>query len=135
MRLFRSFAIVAAVTLAVTSSALAQGANALTGVWQGAFWGGNQQTTVFTATLNDEPGPGFSGSIVEGNVFGERGTPFLLSTVTGRTNGDVVSFSKTYDGTAGATHTVRYEGRMQSSRRITGTWTIDGNSGNFELAR
>lgn len=135
MKLLRTFALAAAMTLAVTSSAIAQGANSLTGVWQGAFWGGSQQTTVFTVTLNDEPGPGFSGSIVEANVFGERGTPFLLSTVTGRVNGDVVSFSKTYDGTAGVTHTVRYEGRLQSSRRITGTWNADGNTGNFELAR
>lgn len=135
MKLLRTFAIAAVVALAATSSALAQGADSLSGVWQGAFWGGNQQATTFTVTLNDEPGPAFSGSIVEVNVFGERGTPFLLSTVTGRVNGDSVSFSKTYDGTAGVTHTVRYEGRLQSSRRITGTWSADGNSGNFELAR
>lgn len=128
-------ALVIAASLAFAPAAFAQGAGDLSGVWQGVYWGAATQATTFQATLDDKPGPAFSGSIVEPNTFGNTESPFLLATVDGAVRAGRVTFLKTYDGTAGASHTVNYDGRIISDRRIVGTWQIDGTSGQFELAR
>jgi len=112
-------------------------ANDLNGVWQGAYWGGAQgsQGTLFQATIVDPPGAGLSGSIVETNSFGQEGLPFLLATIQGVVSGQSISFTKTYDGTAGVSHSVTYEGQVQNDRRITGVWTAGELQGSFEMAR
>ncbi len=80
--------------------------------------------------------PDLAGSIVEDNGFGEQGSPFLLSTLTGETRGGAISFTKTYDGTGGVSHSVTYTGEVLSDgRRIVGSWSVEGMTGQFELAR
>ncbi|HVY85526.1 MAG TPA: hypothetical protein VG943_10365 [Caulobacterales bacterium] len=115
--------------------AFAQGVNNLSGVWQGVFWGAGNTPTSFQITLRDDPGPGFSGSTVETNNFGDVEAPFLLATLQGQVQGAQVSFVKTYDGTGSVSHSVSYRGRLVSDRRIVGTWSLDGASGPFEMAR
>ncbi len=134
MRGLRS-AIVASAMLALAGPAAGQGGDTLSGVWQGVYWAGGNETTEFQATIVDFQGPGLQGSMAEPNTFGDSSSRFLLSTFAGNAIGGVVSFTKTYDGTAGVGHSVNYSGRLISDRHIVGSWQIDGTVGSFEMAR
>jgi hypothetical protein len=47
-----------------------------------------------------------------------------------------VTFTKTYDGTGGVSHSVRYEGRINAEGdTITGVWRINQQEGRFEMRR
>jgi hypothetical protein len=122
----------AALIAALATPAAAQ---SLEGVWQGAYWGGGNQPTTFQATIADPAGPGFSGTMLETNTFSADQVAFLLSTFDGVAQGENVSFIKTYDGTGGAVHSVTYQGRIDSPRRIVGTWSLGETTGQFELVR
>ena len=139
MNFFKALVFAAALSGAIIVTApppaMAQASSTLSGVWRGVYWGGDNQVTQFQATLR-QTGGALSGSIVEDNNFSAEHIPFLLATISGSANGDTVSFTKTYDGTGGASHTVNYTGRILSNgRRIAGTWSIGATSGQFELAR
>ncbi|HWA01848.1 MAG TPA: hypothetical protein VG841_16190 [Caulobacterales bacterium] len=110
-------------------------ADDLSGVWQGLYWGAGNQPTLFQVTLHDDAGPGFTGSTVELNNFGNEGDPFLLATLEGEVSDANITFTKTYDGTGAISHSVRYSGQIVSDRRIVGTWAAGGASGQFEMAR
>lgn len=110
-------------------------ADDLSGVWQGVYWGGDNQATAFQTTLRDTPGPAIEGSTVEINNFGDQQAPFLLATLSGEVQGDQITFTKSYDGTGSVSHAVTYRGRLVSDRRIVGTWSIGKTSGAFEMAR
>ncbi|MEJ0059716.1 MAG: hypothetical protein WDM79_09165 [Terricaulis sp.] len=127
--------LLAASVLCVAVTAPAMAYENLSGVWQGVYWGPSNQAVEFQATITDVPGPGFTGSIVEPNTFGDPASPMLLATLQGRAAGESVSFTKTYDGTAGQSHTVQYTGTLLSDRHIVGTWSLAGATGQFELAR
>lgn len=126
----------AAAPAPVTQPALAQSyGRQLSGEWRGVYFQGPaEQAVEFTAVLRERDGA-LTGSTLERNVFGDASSFWLFATVSGRVNGQTVSWAKTYDGTAGQSHTVRYEGRILSDRRIVGTWTLSGASGRFEMAR
>lgn len=138
MRILKQVLTVFAIVLAMAFAppAHAQTYQTLEGVWQGAYWGAGNARTQFQATLRDPAGPAFSGSMAEQNNFGTPDAVFLVSTLQGQASGASVSFTKRYDGTGGQTHAVTYSGQLQpGGRRIIGTWTLRGASGQFEMAR
>ena len=103
--------------------------------WQGVYAGEGNAPTTFTATLSIS-GNRVAGTMVEPNTFGEQDVVFLLSDVAGTVNGERVVFIKTYDGSGGVSHSVRYEGVLSSNgRRIAGSWSLDGARGTFEMVR
>ena len=76
-----------------------------------------------------------AGSVVEPNTFGDETSRNLYAHFDGRIIGDSVSWTKQYDGTAGASHSVRYDGVLdRAANRISGQWTIVGSSvGDFHI--
>ena len=106
------------------------GSQTLTGVWQGLYSQTGEQTP-FTATLM-ELGPHLSGTTHE-VVRDEE----LFATVEGRREGQAVRFVKTYDGSGGRTHSIRYEGRLSADgTEIEGRWTVSERwSGTFLMIR
>jgi hypothetical protein len=135
MGAFRHLVAALVLCAAMSGPAMAQSYETLSGVWRGVYWGAGNPAVEFQTTLTDGPGPGFAGSIVEANTFGDPAAPLLLATVQGRVAGDSVTFTKTYDGTGGQAHAVQYSGTLVSDRHIVGTWTVGGVTGQFELAR
>lgn len=135
MRMLKICAVAAALSFASVGAALAQSADDLSGRWLGAYWGGGNQATTFDATIVDPEGPEFSGTMVETNTLSAEQVAFLLSRFEGVVEGKSVRFTKTYDGTGGLSHSVSYEGEMESPRRIVGTWRIGETVGQFELVR
>lgn len=108
----------------------------LSGEWQGEFWGPQAQRTQFSAVLQ-EAGGVFSGSLSEPNTFAIGAGSALYANLSGamQENGRI-SFSKTYDGTGGVSHTVYYEGQIDEARSIiAGTWSVGSNSGEFRMQR
>ena len=113
----------------------AQNANtALSGVWQGSYGYTDSRAPVsfiLEATVADDR---LSGTISEPNTFGTPGVAFLHAYVQGSIDGDVVQFTKTYDGTGGQSHSVQYNGVVdRSNRQITGTWRLQGSGGQFTM--
>ena len=98
----------------------------LTGVWNGLYSYANavQPESSFTAVLFDTAGQ-LSGTIHETMMLtGGRATP-ASAFVEGAAIGTQVTFSKTYDGTNGQTHTVTYEGQLSGDAgEIEGTWQV-----------
>ena len=110
--------------------------SSLSGQWTGIYAGGGNEPTSFEG-LFAQAGANISGSMFEYNGFGDTAAAaYLTSTISGTVQGDLVRFTKTYDGTGGVSHAVHYEGRLVSNgRRIRGTWNADGASGGFEMVR
>ena len=103
--------------------------------WQGVYAGAGNTPTTFTATLSIS-GNRLSGTMVEPNTFGAQDVVYLLADVAGTVNGERVVFIKTYDGSGGVSHSVRYDGVLSANgRRIAGTWSLDGARGTFEMVR
>jgi hypothetical protein len=134
MRVLKALAIAGILALAPTAQA--QQAIDLSGVWQGAFWGAQTEATGFQVTFDDgAPGGDFAGSAVEANTFGDSTTRFLQATLQGNVRAGRFSMLKTYDGVGGVSHAVTYTGTLVSERRIVGTWSVEGASGQFEIVR
>jgi hypothetical protein len=112
----------------------------LTGVWEGRYEypaETGQGPVTFTLVLIQDGGR-VTGMIREPNTFGERPDPWLHATFDGRYSSRELSFTKTYDGTAGASHDVEYKGQITADGDSVerGTWTIPGSlSGTFMLRR
>jgi hypothetical protein len=135
MRVLKALAV--ASMLAVAPAAMAQSQTVdLTGVWQGAFWSGDGQATLFQITFDDgEPGGNFTASVVEPNTFGNETSRFLQATVQGTVSDGRLSMLENYDGVGGVAHAVAYNGVVLSERRIVGIWNVQGGSGQFEIVR
>ncbi len=135
---FAALAMAAPLHAALSTPAAAQSNQSavnLTGAWRGVYAGDGNANTEFTATLSSL-GSRVSGTMVEPNTFGSGDVAFLLSSVSGQISGTSVRFVKTYDGSGGQSHSVRYDGEVSANgRRITGTWTTGGVSGVFEMVR
>lgn len=110
--------------------------NTIAGEWQGVYgYEGRPEAVPFNATIGVDRGR-VRGTTIERNTFGAPGAMFLPAIIAGERRGDHVRFSKTYDGTAGQSHTVLYEGDIAAGgRRIVGRWSLAGQSGPFEMAR
>lgn len=114
----------------------------LTGVWHGLYtYPRELQPVYFMATLIQSGGH-LSGTTHEAEK-GEDGAPLaLFAMIGGARSGASVVFSKTYDGSAGWTHDVAYDGRLDDAEdEIEGRWTIaptaerPGLSGRFMMMR
>lgn len=134
--LFMTLAFAGVAVSAGYMPATAQNARAvaLAGEWRGVYLGGGAPNE-FDITLTQR-GQQLTGTTTERNVFTGGAAQFLLATVVGSVNGDRMALTKTYDGTAGVSHSVEYEGRIQpGGRRIVGTWRIGATTGAFEMVR
>ncbi len=109
----------------------------LTGVWHGLYeYQVKSPPTHFVATVIASGGF-VSGSTHEA-VTGRRGAPLtVFASIYGSRLGDAVEFQKTYDGTGGWTHLVRYEGTLNAdATEIEGFWVIhSGWIGRFLMIR
>jgi hypothetical protein len=89
----------------------------------------------FTADMVGDTGT-FTGRLSEPATFGDGSSQFLFANLTGRVNGTRVTFTKTYDGTGGQTHSVPYEGTLdKSSMTVRGTWKVGETGGTFEMRK
>lgn len=132
----KSALLAAAALVAFSSGAVAQ-AQDLSGLWTGGYVsddGADINTFNFTLT---SAGRAFTGTGTEIAGFGDGSVLFLTSTVTGRINASQqVTFTKTYDGSGGVSHSVTYVGQLdQTGRRIRGSYDAGGATGEFEMVR
>jgi hypothetical protein len=116
--------------------AVRAGASSLGGAWDGLyFYQGNGAPISFIAALTDA-GASFNGMSQEAAILwtGDRATLYAL--LEGDRLGSSVSFVKTYDGTAGWRHSVRYRGTLNAAAtEIQGRWSLQGRSGTFIMCR
>ena len=108
----------------------------LTGQWNGQFsYPRLLDPTPFVAILIEQ-GAQFSGTTHEPCTSGPHSGGLLYAAVEGRRDGTAVVFTKTYDGTAGWTHSVSYEGLLNGDgTEIEGRWKTRGWSGRFLMLR
>ena len=111
-------------------------ANNLTGIWQGLYSYPQALAPVsFTATLL-ESGAWLSGSIHEVAQRHSGESTEASATLLGGREGQVVKFTKTYDGTNGWSHSVAYGGALSDdATEIEGRWATQGWSGKFLMIR
>ena len=108
----------------------------VSGRWDGTFAypAGVGPATPFVAELAEAAGQ-ISGSIAEPNTMG-RASDSLHAVVRGTRDGAAVDFTKTYDGTSDAAHSVDYVGRLsEDGKTITGVWSLGAMDGTFEMHR
>jgi len=115
-----------------------QSVGTIAGLWNGKiFYSDGRAVKPFTFTFD---AIGCRGRGDENNTFGDQTSERLFSYLECPTNtltpGQTIRIRKTYDGTAGATHTVVYEGVVSSDmREISGHWVAGPNRGSFVLQR
>ena len=113
--------------------------SSLTGLWRGRYFYPRPvkgvKSVEFEMDLTFSQGR-VSGFVTEPNTFGRKTSANLYANFTGAVTGNHVEWTKTYDGTAGVKHSVRYVGAIDRSRRkISGKWIIKKNwSGKFSIA-
>ena len=116
---------------------MSDGAQNLTGVWNGLYTYPGGMSVAFVATLI-EAGSHLSGSIHEPCVAAICLSDTMYATLSGSRQGNAVTFIKTYDG-AGPDYQnpVAYEGRLNGdATEIEGRWIIRGLlSGTFLMIR
>ncbi len=108
----------------------------LTGEWSGIYgYSGNIEKNVnFFARLRDKEG-NISGDISEPNESGVL-ADFLYAHINGHHNGQMIQFTKTYDGSGDFAHSVFYDGLIENDGHlITGSWKIDILTGWFKMVR
>jgi len=121
----------------VSTQAEAQVGTALAGEWVGGYISSDGlDVNTFNVKLA-QAGGAISGTIYEVNAFGDvTRALFLTSTFNGSVSGRQVRFTKTYDGSGGASHSVTYSGVLEpNNRRIVGTYDASGARGAFEMVR
>jgi hypothetical protein len=113
-------------------------ADDLSGGWRGGYLSTDQgDTNTFDMEIT-QTGNRITGTITEVNTIGNvEGALFLTSDLVGRVEGRTVTFTKTYDGSGGVSHSVQYRGTLdRNNRRIRGTYTVAGTvGGQFEMVR
>lgn len=108
----------------------------ISGVWQGTYRNSGK-TVAFTWTFDSY---GCHGRSEEPNTFANPSYPKLFAnltcSVTSLYPGQTVTIMKTYDGTAGVSHSVIYTGTLSSDlRQISGRWTIGAMGDSFSMSR
>ena len=108
----------------------------VSGRWDGTFAypSGVGPATPFVAELAESAGA-ISGTVAEPNTMGGS-SDTLHASVRGNRDGAAVDFTKTYDGTSDAAHSVDYVGRLSGDgKSITGVWSLGAMDGTFEMHR
>jgi hypothetical protein len=99
----------------------------LTGMWTGVYSYPKEtgQDPVKFQMVIIQDGTTVVGFIKEKNTFGKRDEPWLHATFKGSFDVKTgkLTFTKTYDGTAGADHDVAYSGQSKDGK-VEGAWTI-----------
>ncbi len=114
----------------------------VTGAWSGTYFfaddGSRPRPPVyFSAELALEGGT-LRGHMVEPNTFADSPLAELHAQIEGTVHEDgTLTFFKIYDGAAGISHTVTYEGHLDASRtRAEGRWNVRGKDGGaFTMSR
>lgn len=109
----------------------------ISGSWRGkARYTGNRGKPFSFKARMSKSGDRFSGTMSEPNTFAKANVSRLFSNLRGRVRTDrTISFTKTYDGTGGQTHSIEYRGRLVAAGRIEGTWRVGGTTGTFVMTR
>jgi hypothetical protein len=113
------------------------GAHSLTGVWQGLYtYPGNGDPVPFVATLI-QTGSAIGGTTHETAAVNDATRKTLYALLSGSRAGASVAFVKNYDGTAGWSHRVDYDGALNGdATEIEGRWNINGIlAGKFMMIR
>jgi hypothetical protein len=108
----------------------------ISGMWRGVYsYPGLPQPEHFVAHLSDIGGK-FDGTVTE-TVRLTRPAPVdVRARVRGSHVAGQVRFAKTYDGTAGWTHSVNYAGYLNAdSTEIAGDWVLQSMRGAFLMVR
>lgn len=112
----------------------------LTGLWQGVYHypeGSGQESVKFTVMFLYD-GKTVVGYMKEPNTFGLQNEPWLHAACKGTldTASGKLTVTKTYDGSAGVSHSVEYSGVLSMDRKkVEGSWTIGEFVGRFVLDR
>jgi len=109
----------------------------LTGIWHGLYtYPRALQRVLFDATLI-ESGAWLSGSTHEICGSGPAKGQTICATLLGKRRAGLVTFTKTYDGSAPGHGVVEYEGMLNAdASEIEGRWSIRRNwSGKFLMIR
>lgn len=115
----------------------------LTGAWAGYYAQNGVQVPFEMEVRSDmangaSQARGFVGQSGEPNSFALTSTAqYLYAEISGEARADgAISFSKTYNGAGGVTHSVTYEGRVENGgQTIIGTWSLPGGGGDFRMDR
>jgi translation elongation factor EF-G len=112
----------------------------LTGMWRGWYQypQGTPQAPVCFQMALVQDGSTVVGFIKEPNTFGSRREPWLVAVFKGRFDEQAgkLTFTKTYDGTAGPNHDVEYGGTLdKDGNKVEGDWNLGGAGGTFTLER
>lgn len=113
-----------------TAAPASAAAKRVLGTWNGQYGydTGNAPRVPFKLVISSVEGMNFAGRISEPATFGNGTSRFLFATVRGTVEGSRVQFIKTYDGTGGQNHSVRYQGNLNPegrSVRLNGNWAIE----------
>lgn len=139
MKAVKTLAAAAAFSLACASHATAATAIDLVGGWKAAYRSDDSADANLFDIVFEAAGPrSIIGRATELNLIAEEtGTVFLVSDLQGSVaESGEVRFTKTYVNNRGVSHSVSYVGQLQDGgRRITGTYSVGGIGGQFELAR
>jgi hypothetical protein len=109
----------------------------LTGVWHGLYSYPVQSSPVYFVATLISSGASLTGLTHEA-VIGSRGAPLTVyAALDGSLTGHTVEFRKTYDGTGGWKHSLRYEGALNAdATEIEGFWMLsNGMVGRFLMIR
>jgi hypothetical protein len=103
--------------------------------WVGAYGYEDGREAVYFNMSISRNGNVLTGHIVETQTFGSPSPDGTLkASIKGSINGHVVTFTKTYDGSGGQTHSVTYRGTLVSdgnSSFMFGTWHIGSDVGSW----
>lgn len=109
----------------------------LTGRWHGVYSYPAEPMPVYFVADLIQTGDSLSGSTEEAEK-GQFGEPLTLTAhLSGTRAGMAVTFTKTYDGTGGWSHSVEYGGALSADGlEIDGRWAVPGVwSGSFLMIR
>jgi hypothetical protein len=113
----------------------------LSGVWTGSYEypaGEDRKPVDFQAVVVHH-GKKVFGFLKERDTFAKSEEPWLHSTLRGRFDGKTgkLTFTKTYDGTAGQDHEAEFTGeRSRDKKKVEGTWTAgEGAPGRFTIQK
>jgi len=127
---FWLIAALAALLVVSVATSLAWGA-AIATRWSGIYYYGDGRSNSFTLDLQVS-GSSISGRTSEPATFGDGSSSTLYANIFGSVSGSSISFTKTYDGTGGVSHSVQYAGAISADgASMSGTWRIANDSGSF----
>jgi hypothetical protein len=131
--IFASIGFVATTALVLLVFVTAATAQSLATQWQGAYAYADKRAPVpFTLQLQQNQNS-ISGRTTEPATFGNHSSPNLYANIVGNVSGSNISFTKTYDGTGGVSHSVAYSGTLSADgRSMSGTWRVGTAAGSFQ---